>query len=322
MKKLKQIIQLVISLSFITIISFAQQNNSVKETADLSSIGINQQLNISCDLSQRIVAEALKIAKSLDRDITVAIVDRAAVPVLVARSDKHSELHYEFALYKAKTSATRKKPTEKSEEKGLLIHNLNNTNILSGIAGGVPIFFQGECIGAIGITGAPQEIDKEIAETAIKIINQASSGSTEIRKNIIYVEDEKCKEVALFYHNMIGIPYNNEITDDYSWVEFKTGTTKLCIHNNNKGMDMPKSGSTHIVFYMDNQEQVNSLYQKFIDSNYKKKKIGKTDKTLKQNEISQLIHWKNKNIKAGNISSFWVSDPVGNIVQIEPKHEE
>ena len=322
MKKQKRIIQLVISLCFLVSISFAQQNDSVKEVQNLSSIGINQQLNISYDLSQRIVVEAQRIGKSLGKELTIAIVDRSAIPVLVVRCDKHSELHYEFALYKAKTAAYLKKPTKKIEGESLRVLNFDKTNTLNGIEGGVPIFFQGEFIGAIGITGAPQEIDKEIAETALKIIDQPLTGNAEIRKNILYVEDEKCKEVALFYHEMIGIPYNNEITDDYSWVEFKTGNTKLCIHHNNKGMKMPKSGSNHIVFYMDNQKQVNSLYQKLIDSNYKKKKIGKTDKVLKLNEISQMIHWKNKNTKAGNISSFWVSDPVGNIVQIEPKHEE
>ncbi len=177
-------------------------------------------------------------------------------------------------------------------------------------------------LSSIGITGAPQEIDKEIAETALKVINQPLTSNIEIRKNILYVEEEKCKEVALFYHEMIGIPYNNKITDDYFWVEFKTGNTKLCIHHNNKGIEMPKNGSTHIVFYLGNQKQVNSLYQKLIDSNYKIKKIGEKDKTLKHNQISQLILWKNKNPKAGEISSFWLSDPVGNIVQIEHKHKE
>ncbi len=321
MKKNRIIFSLSLILFFYQSLSFAQQSDSVKEIQNLSTIGINQQLNISYDLSHRIVAEAQLVAKSFEKDITVAIVDRAAIPVIVARSDKHSELHYEFALYKAKTAAMRKEPTEKSEDKGLQVFNFDKTNTLNGIAGGVPIFFEGECIGAIGVTGAPQLVDKEIAEAALKIINQSISKTPEIRKNIMYVERERCEEVALFYHDMIGIPYD-KITDDYSWVEFKTGTTKLCMHHNNKGMKMPKSGSTHIVLYLDNQDQVKSLYQKFIDANYKIKEIGKTDKVLKQNEISQLINWKNKSQKAGNISSFWVSDPVGNIVQIEPEHEE
>ncbi len=321
MKKIKILFSLSLILFFHQSISFAQKSDSVKETQNLSTIGINQQLNISYDLSQRIVVEAQRIGKSLGKELTIAIVDRSAIPVLVGRSDKHSELHYEFALYKAKTAAMLKKPTEKNEEKGLRVFNFDKTNTLNGIQGGVPIFFNDQCIGAIGITGAPQEIDKEIAETALKIINQPLISGAEIKKNILYVEDEHCKEVALFYHDMIGVSYRKEITDnDYKWVEFNTGTTKLCIHHNNKGMEMPKSGSTHIVLYLDNQEQVNTLYQKFIDSNYKIKKIGKTDKVLKVGEISQLISWKTS--KGESVKSFWVSDPVGNIVQIEPKHEE
>ncbi len=141
----------------------------------------------------------------------------------------------------------------------------------------------------------------------------------EISKNIIYVEQEKCEEVALFYHEMLGIPYKKNL-EDYAWVEFETGSCKLCIHSNNKGMEMPMSGSTHIVFYLENQAQVKSLYEKFIYSRYVMKEIGKLDKVLKPGEISQLIPWKTP--LGVPIRSFWVSDPVGNIVQIEPAHEE
>ncbi len=141
----------------------------------------------------------------------------------------------------------------------------------------------------------------------------------ELSKNIIYADDEKCEEVALFYHDLLGIPYKKNV-EEYRWVEFETGSCKLCLHHNNKGMEMPESGSTHLVFYVESQEDVNALYQKFIDSNYKEKRIGKTTKVLKPEEISQLISWTTS--KGDAINSFWVSDPVGNIVQIEPRHEE
>ena len=148
---------------------------------------------------------------------------------------------------------------------------------------------------------------------------EGSITTFEIRKNIIYVEDEQCEEVALFYHVILGIPYLKN-GEDYKWVEFETGACKLCIHHNNKGMKMPSNGSTHIVFYLDNQDQVKSLYDKLINSNYKMKTIGKTDKVLEPGEISQLISWNTS--KDESITSFWCSDPVGNIVQIEPRHEE
>ena len=141
----------------------------------------------------------------------------------------------------------------------------------------------------------------------------------ELRKNIIYADDEQCEELALFYHEMLGIPYLKN-GEDYKWVEFETGACKLCIHHNNKGMKMPMSGTTHIVFYLENQDRVKSLYEKLISSKYEMKEIGETDKVLKPGEISQLISWKTS--KGESITSFWCSDPVGNIVQIEPRHEE
>ncbi len=72
--------------------------------------------------------------------------------------------------------------------------------------------------------------------------------SFEIRKNIIYVDDEHCKEVALFYHNILGIPFKKN-EEDYKWVEFETGPSKLCIHHNNKRLKPYEGGIINIVFY-------------------------------------------------------------------------
>jgi len=143
----------------------------------------------------------------------------------------------------------------------------------------------------------------------------------ELRKNIIYADDEQCEELALFYHEMLGIPYLKN-GEDYKWVEFETGACKLCIHHNNKRTKPFEGGAINIVFYVDTQDKVLELYKKLLGNGFSEISIvgaGK-DKHLNPGQISELITWKTS--LGDTISSFWVSDPLGNIVQIEPRHEE
>ncbi len=143
----------------------------------------------------------------------------------------------------------------------------------------------------------------------------------ELSKNIIYVEDEQCEEVALFYHDLLGIPFKKN-TEEYRWVEFETGRCKLCIHHNNK-RDRPfEGGVINIVFYVNTQDEVLALHKKILENGFAEISIvgaGK-DKHLLPGQISELISWTTS--EGDTISSFWVSDPVGNIVQIEPRHDE
>jgi len=143
----------------------------------------------------------------------------------------------------------------------------------------------------------------------------------ELRKNIIYADDEQCEELALFYHEMLGIPYLKN-GEDYKWVEFETGACKLCIHHNNKRTKPFEGGAINIVLYVDTQDKVLELYKKLLGNGFSEISIagaGK-DKHLNPGQISELITWKTSQGDA--ITSFWVSDPLGNIVQIEPRHEE
>ena len=89
----------------------------------------------------------------------------------------------------------------------------------------------------------------------------------EIRKNIIYVEEEQCEEVALFYHDILGIPYQKN-EEDYTWVEFETGSCKLCIHHNNKRVKPFEGGVIHIVFYVDTRDKVLALHRMLLGKAY------------------------------------------------------
>lgn len=147
------------------------------------------------------------------------------------------------------------------------------------------------------------------------------STGIELTKNIIYVDDGQCEEVALFYHDVLGISYKKNV-EDYKWVEFETGASKLCIHHNNKRNKPFEGGVINIVFYVETQEKVLVLHKEILKKGFNEISIVGADKEkqLLPGQISELIKWKTS--KGEMINSFWVSDPVGNIVQIEPRHEE
>jgi len=41
------------------------------------------------------------------------------------------------------------------------------------IEGGVPITVENQCIGAVGVSGAPSAVDKQIAQAGIEAFNKA-----------------------------------------------------------------------------------------------------------------------------------------------------
>ena len=41
------------------------------------------------------------------------------------------------------------------------------------IEGGVPITVEGQCIGAVGVSGAPSAVDKQIAQAGLEAFNKA-----------------------------------------------------------------------------------------------------------------------------------------------------
>jgi glc operon protein GlcG len=95
--------------------------------------------------------------------VTIAIVDDAGYPLLLERMDGCGAISAEVAVGKARTSAATKRPTKFFEDRvkerpafvsfpaGLLIQ------------GAVPLIHQGECVGAIGVSGVQSHEDEQVA---------------------------------------------------------------------------------------------------------------------------------------------------------------
>ena len=118
-----------------------------------------------------ILTTALNEAKALKIPITVSIVDLGGHLMALQRMEGCSFFGIEVSRKKAVTAAQLKTPTHILSDITQKIPELQkafdkNADILT-IAGGFPIFQNGQVIGGLGISGGDFNQDKLIAEKAV-----------------------------------------------------------------------------------------------------------------------------------------------------------
>jgi glc operon protein GlcG len=128
------------------------------------------QKNINLESAKAIAAEAVKYAKSVNAPGgAVAVVDNGGNLVYLERLDGTFAAASEVAAKKANTSALFKAPSSKLEN---AINGGRGALITVGhtfLQGGIPIIFEGQVIGAIGVSGsASAQQDEDIANAGSK----------------------------------------------------------------------------------------------------------------------------------------------------------
>ena len=143
--------------------TFAMMSMIIGATTAKSQV-ISQK-NISLEAAKKVAADAVAFAKTSNAPGgSIAIVDNGGNLVYLERLDNSFSASAEVAIQKAKTAAQFKVPSKKLEE---AINNGRNALITVGktfLQGGIPIMYDGEMIGAIGVSGAASAAqDEEIA---------------------------------------------------------------------------------------------------------------------------------------------------------------
>ena len=108
---------------------------------------------LTLDDVQKIVASArAKAAESAEKG-TIAIVDQGGSLLYLERPDTNSANSVEMATGKARTAAFRERPSSALEERVKDRPGFLMTPNQIGVRGGVPLFFEGECVGGVGVSG-------------------------------------------------------------------------------------------------------------------------------------------------------------------------
>jgi uncharacterized protein GlcG (DUF336 family) len=126
------------------------------------------------DRAMRFLETAKSIGRAKGVEVSVAILDASGHPVLVARGKKDAWHGPYMAMGKARLAAAFRKSTasllEQWADRPLYPASLVEI-IPGGVTlnkGGMPIFENGECIGAIGIGGSSPDSDHEVARKTVE----------------------------------------------------------------------------------------------------------------------------------------------------------
>ncbi len=103
--------------------------------------------------AQVLAATAREYARKLGLDGTIAIVDFGGHLLYLERPDLQSPNSVEVALQKARTAAFRERPSSALEDR--VKENPGWLKFPNGLpmSGGVPLFYERECVGAIAVSG-------------------------------------------------------------------------------------------------------------------------------------------------------------------------
>ncbi len=127
-------------------------------------------------------ADALKIITAIQAELekgqkgaAVAVVDAQGELIAFLRTDGCRLPSINIAINKAFTAARERKESAKigqsSRDKGFPMSNFGDVRYTSW-GGGVPIVYQGQVIGAVGVSSLPEQEDMKMARLGVSIINE------------------------------------------------------------------------------------------------------------------------------------------------------
>ncbi|WP_142850297.1 heme-binding protein [Telmatospirillum sp. J64-1] len=141
------------------------------QTSSRPALNLPGKAVLTLEAARLAVAEAEEEAKKNGLRLSIAVVDDGGHLLHFARMDGVHAGTVDVAVAKARTAALFKKPTQVFADalKNGTQAMLSLPNMLL-FPGGVPLFFKGECVGAIGVSGASPDMDAKVAEAGAAIL--------------------------------------------------------------------------------------------------------------------------------------------------------
>lgn len=119
--------------------------------------------SLTLDDANAMMARAKRAAAELGRSVVIAIVDDAGAPLHIERMEGARPYSVDMALRKARAAASVGVSTQiiEAASRGASASEMNPGQ------GGLPVMSDGQCAGAIGVSGASAAQDEDIAASAI-----------------------------------------------------------------------------------------------------------------------------------------------------------
>jgi glc operon protein GlcG len=120
--------------------------------------------------ARKMMAACLAEAEKNEWRVTIAIVDDAGALISLERMDGAPAISATVAPEKARASALTKQPTKFWEDRVKERPAFANFPAGSLIQGAVPLIYQGECVGGIGVSGVQSSQDEQIARAGMSAL--------------------------------------------------------------------------------------------------------------------------------------------------------
>lgn len=134
---------------------------------------MKQVLTLTHDDAMKIIDHVRKYLEAGGKGAAVAVVDPHGELIALLRTDGCLLPSIDNAINKAFTAARQQTTTadlgKSSREKPFPLTNFGDLRYI-GWGGGVPIIREGQVVGAVGVSGLPEEEDIEIATQAAGIL--------------------------------------------------------------------------------------------------------------------------------------------------------
>lgn len=123
--------------------------------------------------AQAVLAVIQAVLEQENKGAAVAVVDAHGELIAFLRTDGCPLPSINNAIHKAYTAARERKPSAEigraAREQGFPITNFGDLRY-TGWGGGVPIVYQGKVIGAVGVSGLPEDEDIDLARIGAAVI--------------------------------------------------------------------------------------------------------------------------------------------------------
>lgn len=119
------------------------------------------------------IAAAVDKATELGKPVDIVVVDEGGNVLASVRMDGAKFLSMRTAMTKARTAASHRRPTTAIGADVAISLALASGGGITGMAGGLPIFVDGACIGGIGVGSAPDEDDVAIASAGLSAMGMS-----------------------------------------------------------------------------------------------------------------------------------------------------
>ena len=133
---------------------------------------MKQRPMLTLDDCRKISAAAEAEARKNNWNVCIAILDDGGHLLHLIRMDGATPANARIALEKGRTAAETRRSTANWQERIKSRPELIRMPGVTPVQGGLPIVFDGTCVGAVGVSGVQSHEDEQIAKAGIDALSR------------------------------------------------------------------------------------------------------------------------------------------------------